>query len=56
MKTKKKEKLNTDVEIWYYIKKKQFLELGKCDVSSRLYYLKFTFKGPEYVRNIVSFG
>ena len=24
-----------------------------CDVSSRIYYLKFTFKGPEYTRNIV---
>ena len=24
-----------------------------CYVSSRMYYLKFTFKGSEYVRNIV---
>ena len=24
-----------------------------CDVSGRMYYLKFTFKRPEYTRNIV---
>ena len=24
-----------------------------CDVSSDMYYLKFTFKGPEYGTNIV---
>ena len=24
-----------------------------CDVSSRIYYLKFTFKGPAYTRNVV---
>ena len=24
-----------------------------CDLSSCMYYLKFTFKGPEYTRNIV---
>ena len=23
-----------------------------CDVSSRMCYLKFTFKGPEYARNL----
>ena len=26
-----------------------------CDIISRMYYLKITFKGPEYTRNIVSF-
>ena len=26
-----------------------------CDVSSYMYYLKFTSKGPEYTRNIVCF-
>ena len=24
-----------------------------CDVSSRIYYLKITFKGSEYARNLV---
>ena len=24
-----------------------------CDVSSRIYYLKFTFEGPEYAKNLV---
>ena len=23
-----------------------------CDVTSHIYYLKFTFKGPEYTKNI----
>ena len=25
-----------------------------CEVSSLIYYLKFTFKAPEYTRNIAS--
>ena len=26
-----------------------------CDVSSCMYYLKFTFEGPEYTRNMIFF-
>ena len=26
-----------------------------CDIISRIFYLKITFKGPEYTRNIVFF-
>ena len=26
-----------------------------CDVSSSMFYLKFTFKGLEYTRNIIFF-
>ena len=37
--------------------KGKLLQSGKehCDVSSCMYYLKFTFKGPDYSRKIVFF-
>ena len=34
-------------------KRKCYESQQETDVSSDMYYLKFTFKGPEYGRNIV---
>ena len=44
---------------WYWniilYKKETVIRVSNkhCDLSSCMYYLKFTFKGPEYTRNIV---
>ena len=53
---KKVKIVEKDIETWYYIWKQKLLESARnCDVSSCIYYLKFTFKGPEYTRDIVSY-
>ena len=56
-KNQKKVKIvEKDIETWYCIWEQKLLESARnCDVSSCIYYLKFTFKGPEYTRDIVSY-
>ena len=54
-KTQNEKIVETDRDIWYQTYEKTVIRVRKkqCNVSSRMNYLQFAFKGPKYVRNIV---
>ena len=54
-KTQNEKIVETDWDIWYQTYEKTVIRVRKkqCNVSSRMNYLQFAFKGPKYVRNIV---
>ena len=55
IRTQNEEIVETDMDVWYWTYKKTFIRVRKkqCNVSSRMNYKWFTFKGPQYVRNVV---
>ena len=55
IKTQNDKLVETDRDIWHWTYEKTVIRIRKkqCNVSSRMNYLEFAFKGPKYARNLV---